>query len=82
MMGKPYVSEFTEFMNQYLEAHPEVVEERQRGWEFFWKRKAETRAPEITKDDIAPDDSYGYSWSAWRAESQGVKKPAGSEKAK
>jgi hypothetical protein len=80
MMGKPYVSEFTDFMNQYLEAHPEVVEDQRRGWEFFWKRKAEIRAPEISKDDIAPDDGYGYSWSAWRAESQGVKKPAASKK--
>ena len=80
-MGKPYVSEFTKFMNQYLDEHPEVVEEQKRGWASFWQLKAEIRAPEKTREDIAPDDSYGYSWSAWRAESQSVKKPARSEKA-
>ena len=80
-MGKAYVSEFTKFMNQYLDEHPEVVEEQKRGWASFWQLKAELRAPEITKDDIARDDSYGYAVSAWRAESQGEKKPARSEKA-
>lgn len=70
MMGKAYVSEFTIFMDQYLKEHPEVVEEQKLGWASFWQRKAEIRAPEISKDDIAPDDSYGYAWSAWRAESR------------
>lgn len=79
-MGKAYVSEFTKFMNQYLDEHPEVVEDQRRGWEFFWKAKVDLMAPEITRDDVAPDDSYGYAWSAWRAESQRVKKHAGSEK--
>ncbi|MEO8331666.1 MAG: DUF3460 family protein [Gallionella sp.] len=73
-MGKAYVSEFTNFMNQYLEAHPEVVAEQRSGWESFWKRKAELRAPEKTRDDLAPDDSYGYAWSAWRVKAQGEKK--------
>jgi len=67
MMAKGYVSDFSKFMNQYLEEHPEVVEEKKRGWASFWQRKTEIRAPEITKDDIAQDDSYGYAWSAWRA---------------
>jgi len=80
-MGKPYVSEFTKFMNQYLDEHPEVVEEQKRGWASFWQLKAEIRAPEITKGDIARDDSYGYAVSAWRADTPGVKIPAGPEKA-
>jgi hypothetical protein len=67
-MMKPYVSEFTDFMNQYLAEHPEVVEEQRRGWASFWQRKAELRMPETTKVDQAPDDSYGFSWHAWRDE--------------
>jgi hypothetical protein len=30
MMGKPYISEFAKFMNQYLKEHPEQVEEQRR----------------------------------------------------
>jgi len=66
-MAKGYVSDFSKFMNQYLEEHPEVVEEKKRGWASFWLLKTEIRSPEKSKDDVAPDDSYGYSWSAWRA---------------
>jgi hypothetical protein len=67
MMAKGYVSDYTKFINQYLDEHPEVVEEKMQGWASFWQRKTEIRAPEITKDDNAQDDSYGYAWSAWRA---------------
>jgi len=66
-MSKAYVSEFTKFMKQYLDEHPEVIEEQKRGWASFWQRKAEIHAPGKSKDDIAPDDSYGYAWSAWRS---------------
>jgi len=66
-MAKGYVSDFTKFINQYLDEHPEVVEVKKQGYASFWQRKAEIRAPEITRDAIAPDDSYGYAWSAWRA---------------
>jgi hypothetical protein len=45
-MGKPYVSEFSNFMNQYLKEHPKVVEEKWRRWGFFWKLNTETNAPE------------------------------------
>ncbi len=77
-MDKAYVSEFTDFMNRYLEEHPEVVEEQRRGWNFFWNPKVDLTPPEITKEYRVQNDSYGFSWSAWRAESLGVKKSAGS----
>jgi hypothetical protein len=78
MMDKAYVSEFMNFMNQYLKEHPEVVEEQRRGWNFFWNAKVDLTAPDITKEDCVPNDSYGFSWSAWRAKSLAVKKSAGS----
>lgn len=28
--------EFTLFMESYLQEHPEVVEDQQRGWDIFW----------------------------------------------
>jgi hypothetical protein len=77
-MDKAYVSEFTGFMNRYLKKHPEVVEEQRRDWNFFWNTKVDPTPPEITKESLEPDDSYGFSWSAWRAKSQDVKKPGGS----
>ena len=43
-MGKPYVSEFSNFMNQYMKDHPEVVEEKWRRWGFFWERNTEVKA--------------------------------------
>ncbi|MFZ5523356.1 MAG: DUF3460 family protein [Pseudomonadota bacterium] len=73
MMDKAYVSDFTKFIDQYLDEHPEVVEEQKQGWASFWQLKAEIRAPEISKDDIAADDGYGFAWSAWRAESRSEK---------
>ena len=79
-MGKAYVSEFTGFMNQYLDEHPEVVDDQRRGWEFFWKAKVDLTTPDITRKDRAPDDSYGFAVSAWRADAPGVKKPAATGK--
>jgi hypothetical protein len=72
-MNRTYISEFSVFMNHYLEDHPEVVAEQRRGWEFFWNPKADLEAMDKEPEDIAPDDAYGYSWSAWRAESPEVK---------
>jgi hypothetical protein len=80
-MDKAYVSEFSEFMDRYLGEHPEVVEDQRRGWEFFWEAKVGLMTPEISKDDVATDDSYGFSWHTWHADMPGVKKPAGSGKA-
>jgi len=66
-MATGYVSDFTKFINQYLDEHLEVVEVKKQGYASFWQSKAEIRASEITRDAIAPNDSYGYVWSAWRA---------------
>lgn len=68
-MDTGYVSEFTVFINQYLEQHPQVVEEQQRGWRFFWAPKIDLPALNETQEYPVRDDSYGFSWAAWRAES-------------
>ena len=64
-MDKAYVSEFTVFMDHYLQVHPEVLEEQRRGWDFFWSPKAGLEAVNKELEDIVPDDAYGFSWSAW-----------------
>lgn len=65
-MDKAYVSEFTLFMNRYLEQHPEVVEDQRRGWRFGWEPKVEPEAERDAELDLAKDDAYGFNWSAWR----------------
>lgn len=36
-----YVSEFTQFMNDFLEKHPDVAADRCKGWSIFWEREVD-----------------------------------------
>jgi len=65
-MKTGYVSEFTQFMNQYLAKHPEVVEDQKRGWGIFWDRKVDRAAIKKAEEDSVPDDSYGFYPADWR----------------
>ncbi|RXZ42015.1 DUF3460 family protein [Crenobacter cavernae] len=55
-----YVSEFTEFMDHYLEEHPEVVEDQRRGWYLFWDHKANQASIKEEKEDSVPVKGYDY----------------------
>ena len=59
-MEKSYVSEFTVFMSRYLQEHPEVVEDQQRGWNIYWNHAVDFEELKQVKEDRAPDDSYGF----------------------
>ncbi|HYP67378.1 MAG TPA: DUF3460 family protein [Thiobacillaceae bacterium] len=59
-MEKSYVSEFTVFMNHYLEEHPEVVEDQQRGWNIYWNHEVDFEELKEAEEDRVPDDSYGF----------------------
>lgn len=61
-MDRNYVSEFTIFMNRYLEQHPEVVKDQQSGRDFGWHPKIDLVARQESELDRVPDDSYGYNW--------------------
>lgn len=63
-MNKAYVSEFETFMNRFLQAHPEVVAEQRRGWRSFWEVKIDRKTAHVSKEDIVPDDQYGFRWHA------------------
>jgi len=67
MMDKAYVSEFTVFMSQFLEQHPEVVKDQQRGWDFGWRPQVDPVAQQEAEQDRAPDDAYGFNWFTGRA---------------
>lgn len=59
-MQKSYVSEFTVFMNHYLEEHPEVVEDQHRGWNIYWDHKVDFAELKQAEEDRVTDDSYGF----------------------
>lgn len=64
--GRGYVSEFTRFMEQYLDEHPEVVRDRQVGFNIFWNRKVDLKALAQAEKDSEPNDSYGFAYSLWQ----------------
>jgi hypothetical protein len=56
------VYEFENFMDQFLKEHPEVVREQHRGWSSFWDVKINPETTHIHKEDLLPDDLYGFRW--------------------
>jgi len=63
-MDRAYVSEFTLFMDRYLQQHPEVVKDQQRGWNLGWPCEIDPIARQETERDRLPDDAYGFRWNA------------------
>lgn len=62
-----YVSEFSDFIEHFLEEHPEEIEERRKGWSLYWIRKNDKRASNQAGEDSIPDNRYGFDYSTWRA---------------
>lgn len=63
---KGYVSEFTEFINRFMENHPEEEEEQRTGRALYWDHKVDLTAQEGAGKDSVPDNRYGFDYSAWR----------------
>jgi hypothetical protein len=55
-----YTSEFTDFMNGFLASHPEVEEDRRRGWRIWWERKVDLKELEQARADTVPRQPYHY----------------------
>jgi len=49
-----YVSEFTLFVEKFLEWHPEVVEDQHVGRAIFWDRKVDFEELEKARSDSVP----------------------------
>lgn len=58
-MSQAYVSEFTQFMQQYLAEHPEVVEDQRYGRQIYWDRQVDFAAQENASRDSVPADGHG-----------------------
>lgn len=59
-MDRHYVSEFTRFINGYLDGHPEVVQDQKRGWNIYWDHRVDFQALKEAGEDAVPDDGYGF----------------------
>lgn len=55
-----YVSEFDQFMGQYLAQRPQVVEDRQRGWYIFWDHRVDPDELEQQRENAVPEKPYHY----------------------
>lgn len=61
-----YVSEFTQFIDHFLEEHPECVEDQHRGWNLFWDHKVDFAELELAEKDHVP--VHGYEYFSWDEE--------------
>ncbi len=58
--SRAYVSEFDQFMHEFLDRHPEVVEDRQRGWYIWWDRRIDLdEVDKLSKEEVA-EKPYHY----------------------
>jgi len=55
-----YVSEFTRFMDRFLEQHPEELQEQETGWKIYWDKKVDLHAMAEQATDTVPTESYYY----------------------
>jgi len=56
-----YVSEITQFLDKFLEEHPEVIDEQSRGWHIFWDRDVDLGELKKADADSVPAKPYYYS---------------------
>ncbi|WP_426101178.1 DUF3460 family protein [Massilia sp. TSP1-1-2] len=59
-MAGGYVSEFEQFLNGFLAEHPEVREERQRGWYIWWDHRVDLDELDKQREDAVARKPYSY----------------------
>lgn len=55
-----YVSEADQFLGQFLREHPEVEEDRQRGWYIWWDHRVDLDELDKQRADAVPVKPYHY----------------------
>lgn len=55
-----YTSEFEQFINGYLRQHPQLEEERMRGWYLLWDRPVDFDELERQRQSAVPVKPYQY----------------------
>ena len=55
-----YVSEFTQFIDKFIEEHPDVVENQRRGWYIYWDHNVDLAERDLAEKDSVPPKPYSY----------------------
>lgn len=55
-----YVSEFDQFLHGFLNQHPEVEEDQQRGWHIWWDHRLDLDELDKQRADSVPAKPYQY----------------------
>lgn len=55
-----YVSEFDQFIDNYMVEHPEVTADQRRGWYIWWDHLVDLKDLEKQHDDAVPVKPYQY----------------------
>lgn len=55
-----YVSEFDQFLQDFIEQHPGLGESQQRGWYILWDKKVDLEDLEKQRSDSVPEKPYHY----------------------
>jgi hypothetical protein len=55
-----YVSEFTSFINHFLDEHPEVTADQRRVRSIYWDRPVDLKAQAEAQEDRVPPSGYYY----------------------
>jgi hypothetical protein len=55
-----YISEFEQYMEAFMDEHPEVVEDQRKGWYIFWDTNVDFDALEKAKKDRVPTPGGYY----------------------
>jgi len=67
VMDRTYVSDYTRFMEQFIDAHPEILVDQNKGWRIYWEKRVDLAAQEKAEKDTIPDDGYGFRYLAWNS---------------
>ncbi len=55
-----YVSEFSNFLTDFLDRHPHVREDQRLGWRIFWERGVDLAEQERQQRDRVRAKAYCY----------------------
>ncbi|WP_243491125.1 DUF3460 family protein [Massilia violaceinigra] len=58
--GRGYVSEFDRFIHDFLARHPEVEQERRRGWDIWWDQRVDLDELDKQRENALPVKPYVY----------------------
>jgi hypothetical protein len=59
-MHSGYVSEFEQFLDDFIAQHPDMPEEQQRGWHIWWDHRVDLDELDKQRKDSVPVKPYHY----------------------